>query len=141
MTIVRQATSVENGWVDWDRLQNCYPELEWGDHSTSTAGCRCRMIINYLQLYNSRYYLFYKNKFMKKNNEAGNSLNAVEREPVPSRVLNPTASKGSYKTKQRSCGKAKLKKIKQIIIFLVLYNFFQLRFSAATLFRFVARQD
>ena len=29
---------------------------------------------------------------MVKNNEAGNSLNAVEREPVPMRVLNPKAS-------------------------------------------------
>ena len=45
---------------------------------------------------------------MKKNNEADNSLNAVEREPV----LNPTASKASYKPKQRSCGKTKLKQTK-----------------------------
>ena len=28
----------------------------------------------------------------RKNNEAGNSLNAVKREPVPARVLNPNAS-------------------------------------------------
>ena len=28
----------------------------------------------------------------RKNSEAGNSLNAVEHEPVPTRVLNPTAS-------------------------------------------------
>ena len=39
---------------------------------------------------------------MKKNNEADNSLNAVEREPVIARVLNPTASEASYKPKQRS---------------------------------------
>ena len=38
-------------------------------------------------------------------------LNAVEREPVPTRVLNPTASKASYKPKQRSYGKTKLKKL------------------------------
>ena len=44
----------------------------------------------------------------KKNNEAGNSLNAVEREPVPTRVLNTIASKASYKPKQRSYRKAKL---------------------------------
>ena len=30
------------------------------------------------------------------------SLNAVEREPVESRVLNPNASEASYKPKQRS---------------------------------------
>ena len=47
---------------------------------------------------------------MQKNNEAGNYLNAVEREPVPTRVLNPTASEVSYKPKQRSYGKTKLKK-------------------------------
>ena len=39
---------------------------------------------------------------VKKNNEAGNSLNAVEREPVPTTVLNPNASEASYKLKQRS---------------------------------------
>ena len=40
---------------------------------------------------------------MVKNNEgeAGNSLYAVERESVPARVLNPNASKASYKPKQR----------------------------------------
>ena len=45
---------------------------------------------------------------MKKNNEAGNSLNAVEREPVESLVLNPTASEATYKPKQRSYRKMKL---------------------------------
>ena len=44
----------------------------------------------------------------RKNNEAGNSLNAVEREPVPTRVLNPNASEASYKPKQRSYRKTKL---------------------------------
>ena len=39
---------------------------------------------------------------VKKNNEAGNSLNAVEREPVPTRVLNPNTSEASYKPKQHS---------------------------------------
>ena len=38
----------------------------------------------------------------RKNNEAGNFLNAVEREPVETRVLNPTASEASYKPKQHS---------------------------------------
>ena len=39
---------------------------------------------------------------VKKKNEAGNSLNAVEHEPVPTRVLNPNATEISYKPKQRS---------------------------------------
>ena len=47
---------------------------------------------------------------MKKNNEAGNSLNAVECEPVETRVLNPTASEASYKPKQRSYRKTNPKK-------------------------------
>jgi len=37
-------------------------------------------------------------------------LNAVEREPVETRVLNPTASEASYKPKQRSYRKTYLKK-------------------------------
>ena len=37
-------------------------------------------------------------------------MNAVEREPVPTRVLNPEASEASYKPKQRSYRKTKLKK-------------------------------
>ena len=48
---------------------------------------------------------------MKKNNKAGNSLNAVEREPVETRVLNPNATEASYKPKQRSYSKTKLNKI------------------------------
>ena len=40
-------------------------------------------------------------------------MNAVEHEPVPTRVLNSTASEASYKPKQRSYGKTKLKKIKK----------------------------
>ena len=43
-----------------------------------------------------------------KNNEAGNSLNAIVREPVPTRVLNPNASEASYNPKQRSYRKTKL---------------------------------
>ena len=38
-------------------------------------------------------------------------LNAVERKPVPTRVYNPNASEASYKSKQRSYRKMKLKKI------------------------------
>ena len=37
-------------------------------------------------------------------------MNAVEREPVETRVLNPTASESSYKPKQRSYRKTNLKK-------------------------------
>ena len=42
-------------------------------------------------------FLFFE--LWRKNNEAGNFLNAVEREPVQTRVLNPTVSEGSYKPK------------------------------------------
>ena len=39
---------------------------------------------------------FRRNHFgQEKNNEAGNSLNAVDRDPVPTRVLNPNASEAS----------------------------------------------
>ena len=38
----------------------------------------------------------------RKKNEADNSLNAVERKPIPTRVLNPNASEASYKPKQRN---------------------------------------
>ena len=37
-------------------------------------------------------------------------MNAVEREPVETRVLNPTASEASYKPKHRSYRKTNLKK-------------------------------
>ena len=37
-------------------------------------------------------------------------MNAVEREPVETRVLNPTASEASYKPKQRTYRKTNLKK-------------------------------
>ena len=37
-------------------------------------------------------------------------MNAVEREPVPTRVLNPNASEASYKPKQRSYRKTNIKK-------------------------------
>ena len=40
-------------------------------------------------------------------------LNAVEHEPVPTRVLNPNASESSYKPKQHSYRKTKLKKKKK----------------------------
>ena len=43
-------------------------------------------------------FLFFE--LWRKNNEADNSLNAVERESVPTRVLNPDASEASYKQKQ-----------------------------------------
>ena len=41
-------------------------------------------------------------------------MNAVERKPVPTRVLNPNASEESYKLKQRSYRKTKLKKKKNL---------------------------
>ena len=37
-------------------------------------------------------------------------MNAVEREPVQTRVFNPNASEASYKPKERSYRKTKLKK-------------------------------
>ena len=37
-------------------------------------------------------------------------MNAVEREPIPIRVLNPNVSKASYKPKQHSYRKTNLKK-------------------------------
>ena len=37
-------------------------------------------------------------------------MNAVEHEPVPTRVLNPNASEASYKPKQRSYRKTTIKK-------------------------------
>ena len=37
-------------------------------------------------------------------------MNAIERKPVETRVLNPTASEATYKPKQRSYRKTNLKK-------------------------------
>ena len=54
------------------------------------------------------FYLFFG--LWRKNNKAGNFLNAIEREPVETRVLNPTASEASYKLKQRSYRKTNIKK-------------------------------
>ena len=48
----------------------------------------------------SYFILFFE--LRRKNNEAGNFLNAVERVPAETRVLNPTASEASYKPKPRS---------------------------------------
>ena len=55
-----------------------------------------------------KFILFFE--LWRKNNEAGNFLNAVEREHVETRVLNPTASEASYKPKQRSYRTTNLKK-------------------------------
>ena len=57
---------------------------------------------------------------INQNNEAGNSLNAVEHEPVPTRVLNPNASEASYKPKQRSYRRTKLN-----LFFIFFPNIFQ----------------
>ena len=51
---------------------------------------------------------FYFSSYAEKNSKTGNSLNAVEREPIPTRVLNLNASETSYKPKQRSNRKTKL---------------------------------
>ena len=55
-------------------------------------------------------YLGAVSSYEEKNNEASNSLNTVEREPVLTGILNPNASEASYKPKQRSYRKTKLKK-------------------------------
>ena len=73
----------------------------------------CRMIT---PIFFSIFLNSWKTIQTRKNNEAGNSLNAVDCKPVPTRVLNPTASEASYKLKQRSYGKTKLKKIGVIIL-------------------------
>ena len=54
--------------------------------------------------------IFFSFELWRKNNEAGNFLNAVEREPVETRALNPTASEASYKPKQRSYRTKNLRK-------------------------------
>ena len=46
--------------------------------------------------------LFYFSSYEEKSIKAGNSLNAVERKPIPTRVLNPKASEACYKPKKRS---------------------------------------
>ena len=47
-------------------------------------------------------------KYPRKKSPRKNTLNVVEREPVPTRVLNPNTSEASYKPKQRSYRKTKL---------------------------------
>ena len=56
--------------------------------------------------------LFYGNRIKSpwKKSPRKIALNAVEREPVETKVLNPNASEASYKPKQRSYRKTKLKK-------------------------------
>ena len=56
---------------------------------------------------NFRYIRFLFFELWRKNNGGGNSLNAIERELVPTRVLNPNANEVSYKPKQRSYRKTK----------------------------------
>ena len=48
---------------------------------------------------------------------ADNYLNAVEREPVPTRVFNPNASEASYKPKQRGYRKTKQRKKNLLLSF------------------------
>ena len=50
-----------------------------------------------------------RKKLPGKNPPENIPLNDVEREPVETRVLNPNASEASYKPKQRSYRKPKLK--------------------------------
>ena len=61
-----------------------------------------------------------RKKSPRKNPPEKIPLNAVEREPVPTRVLNPNASEASYKPKQRSYRKTKLKKI--FFLFLLFFG-------------------
>ena len=49
-----------------------------------------------------------RKQFPWKNPPEKIPLNAVEREPVPTRVLNPNASEASYKPEQRGYRKTKL---------------------------------
>ena len=58
-------------------------------------------------------------------------MNAVERGPIPTRVLNPNASEASNKSKQRSYGKNEAIKIIQ---FKKNYNLFKLYNSRYYLF-------
>ena len=53
-------------------------------------------------------FLYFSN-YEEKKNEADYFLNAFERKPVETRVLNPTASEASYKPKQRSYRKTNRK--------------------------------
>ena len=63
------------------------------------------------QTFRRRFLIFiYFLSYEEKSNEAGDFLNAVEREPAETRVLNPTASEASYKPKQRSYRTTNLKK-------------------------------
>ena len=107
------------------------------------ASCSCYVVRMYVCTYGSRrhrnlgeghfgaghfpnFYLpfpnFFFSSYEERNNEAGNFLNAVEREPVETRVLNPTTSEASYKPKQRS-----YRKTKQFLFFLLLYFNFKIR--------------
>ena len=57
-------------------------------------------------------------------------MNAVERKPVPTRVLNPNASEASYKPKQRSYRKTKLNFSFLIFFFYNIFPNFQKQFFA-----------
>ena len=59
---------------------------------------------------NFQIFLFFIFRVMKKKQCGRQVWNAVEHEPVETRVLNPTASEASYEPKQRSCGTTNLKK-------------------------------
>ena len=55
-----------------------------------------------ISTFQRRFLFFFLIRVMRKNNETGNFLIVVEREPFEIRVLNPTESEASYKPKQRS---------------------------------------
>ena len=91
--------NVSSEWNRWNTLSTTPPK--WGRAISAPPfrrrTVRRRFLILFLELW-------------RKNNEVGNFLNAVEREPVENRVLNPTASEAIYKPKQRSYRTTNLKK-------------------------------
>ena len=72
-----------------------------------TTGCRAVLALDIWVPFPNLFLFF---ELWRKNNKAGDFLNAVEREPVETRVLKPTASEVSYKPKQRSYRTTNLKK-------------------------------
>ena len=63
---------------------------------------------------------------MQNNTEAGNSLNAFEREPVPSRVLNPKAYGVQGFSPGGGCGGMKAPPKKKIKIYIYIFFFFKI---------------
>ena len=86
----------------------------WGRPIWAPSFGRCRLSARQLgALLFGRRTFGLRFEFWRKNNEAGNSLNAADRKPVLTTVLNSNASEVSYKPKQGSYRKTKLKKTRQ----------------------------